>query len=338
VAVDAVGGDHGVPIVVAGALEARRQLGVTVLLVGPEAAVRRELRAQAGEEGPGFEIVDAPEVVEMGEKVTRSTLKKRSSMHLGLELVRDGGADAFFSAGNTAAGWTIAKLTLGSLPEIDRPALAAVMPNLRGKTVLLDAGANANCKARHLEEFAVMGEVYSRQVLGVPSPRVGLMSLGEEDGKGNELTREVHEVLKSSRLNYLGNVEGSEIFNGRADVIVTDGFTGNVALKSNEALAHAIMTLLREELMATLPSRVGALMSRSAFRRVQRRIDPSEVGGAPLLGLQGCAVIGHGRSDPRAIRHGIRTAAEFFTSGVNDKIEKEVQTVRTTPQAAGGPA
>jgi glycerol-3-phosphate acyltransferase PlsX len=319
-----VGGDRGISVVVGGALQARSQLGVRVTLVGPQQSVADELLRLAGP-SHGIEIVDAPEAIDMGEKVTRATLKKRSGMQVGVELVREGAADAFFSAGNTALGWTIARLGLGSLGGIARPALAAVMPSVIGRTVLVDAGANANCKARHLQEFAVMGQVYAREVLGIASPRVGLMSLGEEDSKGNDLTREVHEALKASRLNYLGNVEGSDIFNGRADVVVTDGFTGNVALKSNEALARAIMQLLREELMSTTVSRIGAYLARGAFRRVQERMDPSEVGGAPLLGLRGCCVIGHGRSDELAIMHGIRTAAEFFTSRVNDQIELEVK-------------
>jgi glycerol-3-phosphate acyltransferase PlsX len=326
VAVDARGGDDGPAVVIGGAIDACRDLGVQVQLVGPEAQLRSELE-RLGANGLAIEVVHAPESIGMGEKVTRATLKKRSSMHVAVEQVKEGRADAFFSAGNTAAGWTIAKLLLGSLPRIDRPALAAVMPNVSGRTLLLDAGANANCKARHLEEFAVMGDVYAREILGVSEPRIGLMSLGEEDTKGNELTREVHEALKDTRLNYLGNVEGGDLFNGRLDVMVTDGFTGNVALKSSEALAAALMELLKEELMSTAASKLGALLSRGAYRRMQHRIDPHEYGGAPLLGIRGCCVIGHGRSNERAIRQGIRVAGEYFTSGVNEKIESAVESL-----------
>jgi glycerol-3-phosphate acyltransferase PlsX len=324
VAVDALGGDHGPRVVAEGAVAASRELGVRVLLVGPEAIVAEELR-RAGAAGLAIEVVDAPEEVGMAEPVTRAALKKRSSIKVALELVRDGAADAFFSAGNTAACWTIAKLTLGTLEEVDRPALAAVMPGPNGRTVILDVGANASCKARHLEEFAVMGKVYTSAVLHVANPRVGLMSMGEEENKGDDLTREVHEVLKGSTLNFIGNVEGSDVFSGRVDVIVMDGFTGNVTLKVSEKLAETLMNEVREELMRTPLRKLGAVLSRGAFNAIRLRIDPSEHGGAPLLGVKGCCVIGHGRSNAVAVKHGIRAAAEFYTSGVNERIESELR-------------
>ncbi len=338
VAVDAMGGDHGPRVVVEGTVAACRELGVTVLLVGPGAIVTDEVRRAKGE-GLPIEVVDAPEVVDMGEKVSRSTLKKRSSILVAIEQVRDGAADAFFSAGNTAACWTIAKMTLGTLEEVDRPALAAVVPNVLGRTVLLDVGANASCKARHLEEFAVMGNVYTRGVLHTENPRVGLMSMGEEETKGNELVKEVHEVLKASSLNFIGNVEGHDVFTGKVDVIVMDGFTGNVVLKASESLAESILQLIKEELWRTPTRRLGALLCRGAFKAVGRRTDPSEYGGAPLLGVKGCCVIGHGRSNPVAIRHGIRVAAEFFASGVNERIEEELRALGARKEAASaGPA
>jgi glycerol-3-phosphate acyltransferase PlsX len=324
VAVDALGGDHGPGVVVEGSIAACRELGLKVVLVGPRATIETELRRRAGED-LGIAIVDAPDTVGMAEKVTRATLKKRSSIQLAVEQVRDGAADAFFSAGNTAACWTIAKLVLGTLEEVDRPALAAVVPNVSGRTVLLDVGANATCKARHLEEFAVMGTVYTRGVLHTPNPRIGLMSMGEEETKGNELTKDVHEVLKGSSLNFIGNVEGHDVFNGRADVIVMDGFTGNVVLKTSESLAESMMHLLREELTRTPVRKLGAFLSREAFRALKRKTDPSEYGGAPLLGVKGCCVIGHGRSNATAIKHGIRAAAEFFRSGVNQSIAAELR-------------
>jgi len=333
VAVDALGGDHGPRVVVEGAVAACRQLGVSLSLVGPRDIVAEELR-RAGGEGLPISLVDATDAVGMGEKVSRATLKKRSSMLVGLEQVRDGAADAFFSAGNTAACWAIAKTVLGTLPDVDRPALAAVVPNVKGRTVLLDVGANANCKARHLEEFAVMGKVYTRAMFRTANPRVGLMSVGEEATKGNELTREVHDVLKASSLNFVGNVEGGDIFTGKVDVIVMDGFTGNVVLKAAESLAESILFLMKEELFRTPITRLGALLSRPAFRAVARRIDASEYGGAPLLGVRGCCVIGHGRSNPQAVKHGIRVAAEFFTSGVNATIEAEVREMLARRAAA----
>jgi len=297
---------------------------VSVALVGPRAIVAEELR-RAGGEGLPIEVVDAPDTIGMGEPVSRATLKKRSSILVAAERVREGTSDAFFSAGNTAVCWTIAKLTLGTLEEVDRPALAAVVPHPTGRTVLLDVGANANCKARHLEEFAVMGKVYTSATFHTPNPRVGLMSMGEEETKGNELTKEVHEVLKESTLNFIGNVEGHDLFTGRVDVIVMDGFTGNVVLKASETLAESMMHLIREELERTPLRRLGAGLSRGAFRAVKRRIDPSEYGGAPLLGLGGCCVIGHGRSNALAIQHGIRAAADFHASGINERIEAELR-------------
>ena len=333
-AVDALGGDHGPRVVAEGAVAAARELGVRVLLVGPEAIVAEELR-RAG--GAGMEIVDAPDAVGMGEKVSRATLKKRSSIQVAVEKVRDGEADAFFSAGNTAACWTIARMVLGTLEEVDRPALAAVIPRPDGRTVLLDVGANASCKARNLEEFAVMGRVFTSAVLRTPNPRVGLMSLGEEETKGNELTKEVHEVLKGSSLNFIGNVEGHDLFTGKVDVIVMDGFTGNVTLKACESLAESMMHLIKEELQRTPVRFLGAMLARGALKAVRRRIDPDEHGGAPLLGVKGCCVIGHGNSNALAIKHGIRTAAEFFTSGVNARIEAELKALGAAREASGVP-
>jgi glycerol-3-phosphate acyltransferase PlsX len=327
VAVDALGGDHGPQVVVAGALDARRELGIEVCLVGPGGLIEAEIaRSRAGALS-GVTIVDAPDSIAMGEKVTRATLKKRSSIQVAMELVRDGGADAFFSAGNTAACWTVAKLVLGTLEEVDRPALAAIVPNISGRTVLLDVGANANCKPHHLKEFAVMGAVYTRSALQTPNPRVGLMSMGEEATKGNELTKEVYADLMASNLNFVGNVEGHDVFTGKVDVIVMDGFTGNVVLKSSETLAASVVQLLREELSRSLRTRIGAWLSMPAFRSLRRRIDPSEYGGAPLLGIKGCVVIGHGKSNALAIKHGIRSAAAFYASGVNALIAEELRSL-----------
>jgi glycerol-3-phosphate acyltransferase PlsX len=330
-----MGGDHGAAVVVEGAVLACRELDVAVSLVGPEEELRRCLEP-LGTEGLPMEVVHAPDVVGMSEKVSVSTLRKRSSIQVALERVREGQADAFFSAGNTAACWTIARRVLGTLEEVDRPALAAVFPNRLGKrTVLLDVGANAQCRARHLEEFAVMGHAYSRGVIHKDSPRVGLMSLGEEETKGNELIREVHEVLKDSSLNFVGNIEGHDLFTGRVDVAVMDGLTGNVVLKACETLAELMIDLIREELMSSARTRLGGWLSRPAFREVRRRSDPAEIGGAPLLGMRGCCVIGHGSSGSRAVKHGIRTAAEFFESGVNDAIESELRPLGRRKETAG---
>lgn len=337
VAVDAMGGDCAPGVVVAGAVAAARLPGLQVLLVGPEAVLRAELRRMGGKASP-VEVFDAPEAIPMGEKVSRAILKKRSSIHVALELLRSGQAEAFFSAGNTAACWTIARQTLGTLAEVERPALAAVFPNRKGVTVLLDAGANASCRSQHLEDFAVMGNAYARDVLRLARPRVGLLSMGEEETKGDDVVRETHEVLKASSLNFVGNIEGYDLFSGRVDVAVTDGFTGNVALKAAEMLSTTMIEMMDEQLRRNLVRRVGAWLCRGAFGDVKRRIDWAERGGAPLLGVRGCCVIGHGRSDASAVAHGIDAAAFFFRSGLNQKIEAELQAlgrgVPTLPAAS----
>jgi len=309
--------------VVEGARRASLRHDVVVSLVGPERALREAIGSAPG--ASSIAIVDAPEVVGMAEKLSLATLKKRSSIQVALERVRDGQADAFFSAGNTAACWTIARRVLGTLEDVDRPALAAVVPTRHGTSVLIDVGANAECTARQLEEFGVMGSAYARGVLGIARPRVGLMSVGEEETKGNELVREAHEVLKRSRLDFVGNLEGHDLFSGKAEVVVMDGFTGNVALKASEAAAELVFDMLRDTIPRGVRGRLGALLLRPAFRAVKRRSDPAEVGGAPLIGLKGCCVIGHGKSDARAIEAGIRTAASFHASGVNAAIEDELK-------------
>lgn len=334
VAVDAMGGDHGAAVVIEGALLARRELGADVSLVGPEALLRDELRRLgAGADAPA--LVDAPAVVAMGEKVSRDSLTRRSSIQVALERVRSGEADAFFSAGNTAACWTIAKLVLGTLAAVERPALAVVVPHRSGRTVLLDVGANAQCKARQLAEFAVMGSAYAAGVLRRENPSVGLISLGEEETKGSDVVREAHDLLKGSGLNFVGNIEGHDVFSGRVDVAVTDGFTGNVVLKAVEACAGLMLDLLREEAGRGLRRRLGAWLLRPAFRSTRRRSDPAEVGGAPLLGMNGCCVIGHGASGARAVMHGIRSAAEFHASGVNAAIRGGLLGLLPHREAAG---
>jgi phosphate acyltransferase len=321
VAVDAMGGDFGMPVVVHGALAACRELGLKVRLVGPARLIEAEVARQGGAD-LGMEMTDAPEVVGMGERVTRATLRRRSSIQRALECLRDGAADSFFSAGNTAACWTIAKHVLGTLDAVERPALAAVVPTPHGRTLMIDVGANAECRASQLEEFAVMGTVYVRRAFGVAEPRVGLMSMGQEETKGSDLTKEVHEALKGSHLNFVGNVEGHDLFTDRVDVVVMEGFTGNVALKASETLAESLMRLLRLELRRSWRTRLGAFLAGPALSAVERRIDPEEHGGAPLLGVRGCCLIGHGRSTWKAVKRGVTAAAELFTSGVNGELQE----------------
>jgi len=320
IAVDAMGGDVGPAVTVEGAVAAARDFKVEVVLVGDKASVERELARQETR-GLPITVRHASQVVEMHEPPSQALRRKRdSSMRVAAELVRDGEAAAFVSAGNTGAAMAIAMFTLGVLPGVDRPAIAVPLPNLKGRTLLLDVGANVDPKPRHLVQYAVMGHVYARDILSVPAPRVGLLSVGEEEGKGNELVREVFKTLEGTPLNFVGNVEGRDIYNGSVDVVVTDGFTGNVALKISESLADMIVHLIREELTRGPMAKLGALLVRPAFRRFWRRVDYNELGGALLLGINGACIIAHGSSPPRAIRNAIRVAVEWMRMDVNGHI------------------
>jgi glycerol-3-phosphate acyltransferase PlsX len=320
IAVDAMGGDVGPAVNVEGALAAAAEYGLEVVLVGDRAVLERELgRHRAG--ALPIAIRHASQVVEMGEQPSHALRRKRdSSMRVAATLVRDGEAAAFVSAGNTGAAMAIAMFTLGVLPGVDRPAIAVVLPNKRGRTVLLDVGANVDPKPWHLAQYAVMGHVYARDILGIARPRVGLLSVGEEEGKGNELVREVFRRLGGSPINFVGNVEGRDVYNGNADVVVTDGFTGNVCLKVSESLADMLIHLLREEIGRSPATKLGALLVRSAFRRFWKRIDYTETGGAPLLGINGACIISHGASPARAVKNAIRVAAEWVRADVNAHI------------------
>ena len=308
-----------------GAVAAARELGLSVLLVGNEEELSRSLRRHSTN-GLGITICHAPETVGMDESPSAALRKKKhSSIRVGLELVKRGEADAFISAGNTGAVMATAMVTLGSLPGVERPAIALIVPTLRGQSILLDAGANADCKPRHLLQFAIMGDIYARQVMGKKSPTVGLLSIGEEESKGNELTREAFKELEEDRsLNFTGNVEGREVFSGAADVIVCDGFTGNIALKISESAAEFFTVLLKEELEKGLVGKLGALLTRGAFRRFKKRVDYTEYGGAPLLGVGGICIISHGRSTAKAIKNAIRVAAECVENGVIEHIRKGI--------------
>ncbi len=317
IALDAMGGDSGPQVNVEGAVAAAREFGSSVILIGAETELQHHLSRQ-DVQGLSLTIRHAPEAVEMGESpLVALRRKKQSSIRIGLDLVKRGEAQAFVSAGNTGAVMTTALVVLGALPGVERPAIAAVVPTLTGQAVLLDVGANVDCKARHLVQFAIMGNVYARDVLGLARPRVGLLSIGEEESKGNELTREVFKELgDESSLNFIGNVEGRDVFSGTADVVVCDGFIGNVALKISEGLVDTLFHLLREELQKGLRARAGSLLLVPAFRRFKRRIDASEKGGALLVGVSGVCVISHGRSTAKAIKNAIRTASESVANKV----------------------
>jgi phosphate acyltransferase len=326
IAVDAMGTDSAPHPEVEGAVLAARASLAEVLLVGPESALKAELARRREARNLPIEVVHASEAITMEDHAAKAFRRKRdSSVRVAAQLVRDGRADGLVSAGNTGAVMTTAKIVLGALDGVERPALAAVFPNSKGKaTVLVDVGANVDCKAENIEQFAVMGEVYYRVIFGVPRPRVGLLSIGSEDHKGNELTREALGLIRKLPLNFVGNVEGRDLYNGRVDVIVCDGFIGNVALKISEGMVEAISMLLREALASTLSSKVGYMLSRKALRGFKKRVDYSEYGGAPLLGVKGVSMIAHGGSNANAIKNAIRVAAEFVEGRVNEKIEKEL--------------
>jgi glycerol-3-phosphate acyltransferase PlsX len=334
IAVDAMGGDHAPREIVQGAVLATREAPVEILLVGREEDVRREL-ASLSPDVP-VTVIDAREVVEMNDTALSPLRRKRnSSVRVCANLVSEGKADAFVSAGNTGATWTSAKMVLGMIEGVSRPALAAVLPSLHGHTILLDVGANVDSKPQQLREFAVMGHFYSQMLFGLEHPRVGLLSIGEEEGKGNELTRETYRVLKETGLNFIGNVEGRDIYNGNADVVVCDGFIGNVVLKASEALAGMVSAAMKEELQATALRKVGAALAHGAFQQLKRRFDYAERGGAPLLGVRGGCIVCHGSSNAKAIKNAIRMAGEFVDKGINEKIQAKISDLHSRERAEG---
>jgi phosphate acyltransferase len=324
IAVDAMGGDHAPAVNVDGAVAAAREYGLSSILVGRSEQLSRLLE-DSGYRGDEIEIMDASEVVTFDDPATAAIRRKRnSSIRIAANCVRDGRAAGLVSAGHTGAAMVSAKMVIGTIEGVDRPALATILPNLTGFSLLLDVGANPDAKTEHFREFAVMGSIYAELVFGKKGPSVGLMSIGEEDSKGTDRTKEALKVLKEAGLHFVGNVEGRDVFNGTVDVIVTDGFTGNVILKVSEALAEMIEKLLREEIKKTLQASVGFLLSRSAFRSFKSRLDYSEYGGAPLLGVKGCVIICHGRSSAKAIKNAIRLAAEFARQGLAEKIQTSI--------------
>jgi glycerol-3-phosphate acyltransferase PlsX len=324
VAVDAMGGDHAPGEIVAGAVCAARELGAEVILVGPTERLAAELR-NAGAGGLPVRVEEAPEVIEMAEAPAMALRKKRrASVVVAVDLVRRGEADAMVSAGNTGAAMAAGLLTLGRIEGIDRPAIAAVLPTLRGRAIMLDVGANVDCRPKHLLQFALMGSVYASRVLGVATPRVGLLSNGAEETKGNEAVIRAAELLRQCGLHFIGNVEGREFFDGIADVVVCDGFVGNVVLKFGEGLALGIFTLLREELSRGLLVRLGVALARPRLRALARRMDYTEYGGAPLLGVNGICIISHGSSRAKAIRNAVALAIESRRSRIVDAIREDV--------------
>jgi glycerol-3-phosphate acyltransferase PlsX len=325
IAIDAMGGDDGPGSIVDGALVAARHLQVGLVLVGDAGAIERELARHPGAAALDVRIVHTPESIGMEEPAAAALRRKpRASIRLAAEAVRDGEAAAVFSAGHTGASVMAAIGAFGRLPGVDRPALATIIPTLRQPAVLLDSGATVECRPQHLVQFAVMGAAYARIALGCASPRVGLLSVGSEESKGNELTRDAHQLLKGAPIDFVGNVEGRDVYAGEADVIVCDGFTGNITLKISEGLVETVERLLHDELSATFGTRVGYLLSRQAFRRFRKRVDASEYGGAPLVGLNGLCIVGHGRSSPKAVRNAVAMAARSVSQGLLEKMARDM--------------
>ena len=326
IAVDAMGGDTAPGLVVDGALAAARHLDLGVVLVGPVSRLEAQVeRHAAGIEASKVRFVEAGAVIDMVESPSAALRRKpNASIKVAAELVARGEAAALFSAGHTGATVMAAHGSFGMIAGVDRPALAATIPTKGRPAILLDVGASVECRPAHLLQFAVMGSVYARVALGVDEPRVGLLSTGEEATKGNDLTREAHRLLKGSAVNFIGNIEAREVYSGEADVIVCDGFTGNVALKISEGLVDTIESLLREELSSTITMRVGSLLTQRAMRHFKRRVDYSEYGGAPLLGVAGITIVGHGRSSAKAVRNAVAMAYRFASGQFIQRVEHEI--------------
>ena len=317
IALDAMGGDTAPESAVAGAIRAARELPVELVLVGQQEAVEKSLTSYP-RRPPNLSIVHAPEVIGMDESPVASIRKKRdSSINVGLQLLKDKQVDAFVSAGNTGAVMSAGMLLVGLLPGIERPGIAILLPGVKGDTLLIDVGANIDPKPIHLLQYALMGEAYVRCVLGKARPTVGLLNVGEEETKGTEFMKETYGLLEGSGVNFVGNVEGHDIFTGEFDVIVCDGFAGNVALKTAESLAHAINQLLKRSLAMSPITRLGAWLARDAFIQLRKEIDYAEHGGAPLLGVDGVAIIAHGASSGKAIKNAIRVAYESVRHELN---------------------
>jgi phosphate acyltransferase len=326
VVLDVMGGDHAPTVNIDGAVETVHESeDIHVNLVGDESTIRKELKGRKYNAGR-ISIVHASQIVEMHESPSFAIRKKRdSSIRVGIGLVKAGKADAFVSAGHSGVVMGTSLLLLGRSKGVDRPAIATLMPNLRDTFVLLDVGANVDCSPENLHQFALMGNIYCQLILGRVKPKVGLLGIGEEDIKGNELTKEAFKLIEQSSLNFIGNIEGKDIFSGKADVVVCDGFTGNIALKISEGLAEAIIKMLKREISGVAGGRLGYLMLRPAFRNFKKKTDYDEFGGAPLLGINGTSIISHGRSSSKAIRNALKVAHDFSRKRVYKAISDAIQ-------------
>jgi glycerol-3-phosphate acyltransferase PlsX len=330
IVLDAMGSDTSPEPEIQAAVEAASLFGDEIIFVGPDDLLETRLKA-FGQASGKVRVVHAPETITMEDKGLKLALKAKrpgakNSMAVGIDLLKNGEGDAFVTAGNTGGALATAYYRLGTIPGVERPALSGIFPVRNGYCVVLDIGANPDCRPEYLYQFAVMGSVYAEKALSVESPRVGLLSNGEEAGKGNQLVKDTYPLLEASGLNFIGNVEGKELFAGEADVVVTDGFTGNVLLKSSEAVSRFMVDVLRQELMGSLRTKAGALLARPAFARLRKMMDSGEVGAAPLLGVDGLVFIGHGRSDAYALVNGVRVARQAVEAGLLEALRSAIQT------------
>ena len=320
IAIDAMGGDHGPEPIIEGVVQALEEKTFVPILVGDKEEILSLLPQYYADK---VEVVEAADVIAMSDQATNALKRKDSSIYKAVELVRNKEADGVVSAGHSGATMTLATLRIGRLPHISKPALATLMPSLgKTKTLVLDVGAVTDCTPQNLYEFGAMGEAYAQSVMGIKAPRVGLLSNGEEDSKGNALTKEAFKLLKELD-GFIGNVEGRDIFNGHADVVVTDGFTGNILLKTSEGVVSTIFTMMRQHIRKSLPAKIGALMmKKKVFGNMKKQVDYAEYGGAPLLGINGCAIVSHGSSNAKAIKNAIFQALRYTESDVNKRIEE----------------
>lgn len=327
IAVDAMGGDQGLLATVKGSIEAIKELGVNIILIGNEEKIKNEI-LKNNYCGSDIEIINAEEVITNDEEPAMAIRrKKKSSMVIGLNLVKEGSADAFVSSGSTGALLAGGLFIVKRIKGIDRAALAIPYPTKRGVSLLLDAGANTDCKAKYLQQFAIMGSIYTEKILNIGNPKVSLINIGTEEGKGNELSKEAYLLLKSSNINFVGNIEARDIPEGVADVLVCDGFVGNIILKLTEGLAMSIFSMLKDEFMSSIKSKIGALLLKSGFKKFKKRLDYTEYGGAPLLGTRGVVIKAHGSSDAKAIKNAIKQAKVSVENKVIEKIEDEISSL-----------
>jgi len=320
---DAMGSDDRPIPEVKAAVTASNALKEEIILVGDEEQLKTLLQDIPGDKSR-IEIVHAPEALDMSDHIVDARAKKQNTMRIGMELVKEGRGDAFVTAGNTGMAMYFAKKVFGDIKGVNRPCLSGLFPVRNGHAVVLDIGANAECRPEFLIQFAIMGKIYAQRMLGIDNPRIGLLSNGEEEGKGNNLVRETYPLLEATDLNFIGNVEGKELFGGQADVVVTDGFTGNVLLKSTEAVAKLIIDILKEELMSSFRTKMGALLAKPAFGKIKQMLDPSEIGAAPLLGIDGLVFVGHGRSDAKAMVSAVRGAKHAVDNNLLSELRKAI--------------